>query len=415
MKHFSLIIVLSLLCNWFSFSQINLDSCLVAYYALDSIPIDYSTYGIQGIINGATLDTGRNGFANTAYHFNGTNQYIDCDTNQRGITDKVTASVWIRKTTMNTSVETILMKYRGGTGTIQQGFQLVIHPGGHPRISGRMGQSGTSGYYMFIADEINVTDGDWHHVLGTIDQNEWNLWVDGYHIGTVIGVSPNPSLVNPDILAIGFYPEVQGLYFDGTMDEVRIYNRVLTNAEIALLSDISFIDSTYTTQTTQPDTQLIAIPSGWSIFSTFIDPDFPDMDSIMADIVSSVAIVKDGNGLTYWPQWGLNAIGSLDFLNGYQIKLVSAQTLQIIGTKLQPELINLPLSAGWSIIGYLRDSPLSAVTVFSSIASSVYILKNGSGSVYWPAYGLNLIGNMQPGQGYQIKMNLAQNLVYPAN
>ncbi|MCF8372133.1 MAG: LamG domain-containing protein [Bacteroidales bacterium] len=412
MKKLAFLFSIFLMSYGINHSQINLDSCLVAYYPLDSIPIDYSIYGIQGTINGATLDTGRNGFANTAFHFNGVNQTIDCDTNQRGITNKVTASAWIRKTTVNTNVEVILLKYHGGNGSIQQGFQLVLHPGGHPRISGKMGQSSLYGYYMFIADEINVADGAWHHVLGTIDQNEWSLWVDGYHAGTFTGISPNPSLVNTQPLVIGFLNETQEFYFNGTIDEVRIYNRVLNSAEIALLSDQSFIDSTYLVQ---PDTQLIALPQGWSIFSTFIEPDFPNMDSIMADIVNSVIIVKDGNGLTYWPQWGLNAIGSLDFLNGYQIKMMVPHTLQIIGTQVQPELYTIPLPQGWSIIGYLRESPLSVATVFSSISSSVHIVKNGSGQVYWPTYGLNLIGNMQPGQGYQIKMNVAQNLVYPAN
>ncbi|MCF8373074.1 MAG: T9SS type A sorting domain-containing protein [Bacteroidales bacterium] len=226
-------------------SQVNLDSGLVAYYPLEGSAVDYSSYAILGVVHGATLDIGKNGYSNSAYNFNGINQYIDCDTNQRGITEKVTASVWIRKTTMNNSGQVVVTKYRGGSGTIQQGFQLSINPGGHPRFAGRLGQSSTSGFYQIIADEKIVTDGSWHHLLGTVDQNEWNFWVDGDHIGTVIGNSLSPSLVNPDILAIGFYPEIQGFYFDGTIDEVKVYNRVLNSNEINLLSDISFIDTTY--------------------------------------------------------------------------------------------------------------------------------------------------------------------------
>ena len=37
------------------------------------------------------------------------------------------------------------------------------------------------------------------------------------------------------------------------------------------------------------------------------------------------------------------------------------------------------------------------------------ILKNSVGDVYWPEFGLNSIGNMSPGEGYQIKLeNLTQ-------
>lgn len=394
-----------------SFSQINLDSSLVAYYPLDSIPIDYSSYGIQGtIFNGAVSDTGKNNFPNTAYHFNGSNQYIDCNTNLRGITDKVSVSAWFKTTT--SSHCQIVSKYHGGGTVINKGFHLAIN-NGRAYFAGRTGIPWTPGYHIIYADERPINDGTWHHALGTIDQNEWNLWVDGMHINTLTTTDPNPSLICPPMpLAIGYYPEMQSSYFDGTIDEVRVYNRILNSAEISLLSNPSFIDSSYLIQ---PDTHLISMPVGWSIFSTYINPVVPSMDSLMAGIVSSIIIVKDGNGLIYWPLWSLNSIGSLNFLNGYQIKLMAAQTLQVIGTKVQPELYTIPLPQGWGIIGYLRDTSYPIETIFSNISGSVRIVKNGIGQMYWPAFNLNLIGNMQPGQGYQIRMYSSQNLVYPAN
>jgi hypothetical protein len=51
----------------------------------------------------------------------------------------------------------------------------------------------------------------------------------------------------------------------------------------------------------------------------------------------------------------------------------------------------------------------------SPIVSNIVIMKNGSGAVYWPAFGVNGIGNMLPGQGYQIKLNATSTLTYPAN
>ncbi|MEA3444865.1 MAG: LamG-like jellyroll fold domain-containing protein [Bacteroidota bacterium] len=413
MKQFAFFGIALLMIININYAQINLDSCLVAYYPLDSIPIDYSPYSIEGnIINGAYSDTGKNNLPNTAFHFNGVNQYIDCDTNQREITNKVTVSAWINKTTISSDNGHVVTKYRGGNGTIQQGFHIVVRADGRPYFGGRLGQSGSPGFYFVLADEINVVDGAWHHLLGTVDQNEWNFWVDGYHIGTDIGNSPNPSLVCPDILSIGFYWEVQAKFFDGIIDEVRIYNRILNSDEISLLSDISFIDSTYLIQ---PDTQIINLPFNWSIFSTYIDPVYSDVDSVFVNNIPYVAIVKDGDGLIYWPQFSINSIGSLILGKGYQIKTYASQNLEIIGTQVQPELFTISLPVGWSIIGYLRDVPIPIDTVFSSMSNYINIIKNGFGSVYWPMFGLNMIGNMQPGQGYQIRMNTAQNLIYPAN
>ena len=46
-------------------------------------------------------------------------------------------------------------------------------------------------------------------------------------------------------------------------------------------------------------------------------------------------------------------------------------------------------------------------------ASDLIILKAGDGNVYWPTFMLNNIGNLNPGEGYQIKMNTSQIFSYP--
>ena len=43
------------------------------------------------------------------------------------------------------------------------------------------------------------------------------------------------------------------------------------------------------------------------------------------------------------------------------------------------------------------------------------IVKDEAGNVYWPMFGLNSIGNMCPGKGYQIKMENSTLLNYPSS
>ena len=154
----------------------------------------------------------------------------------------------------------------------------------------------------------------------------------------------------------------------------------------------------------------IDLPQGWSLFSTYIDLFEPNIDSVLSDIVAEVIICKDGFGGTFWPQWGVNLIG-----DGYQIKMDTAQTLITEGIAVVPELTPIVIPQGWSLKGYLRQTSASIVTMLSPIVSEVIIVKNGSGGTYWPLYGVNLIGNMNPGEGYQFKMNSQQSLTYPAN
>ncbi len=306
----------------------------------------------------------------------------------------------------------IVNKYNGVSGSVQKGFHILVNPDGHPVWAGRLGQSGTSGYYKIIADEYNAFDGSWHNLTGTVDQNEWNFWVDGSHIGTVIGNSSNPSLICPEMLAIGFNPDMGWAHFGGYIDEVRVYNRVLNNSEINLLADISFIDSSYSVH---QDTQLIAFPQQWSIFSTYITPVNPEINNILSAILPEVSIVKDGDGMVYIPSYGINQINTLSLGQGYQIKLNSTQNIAVVGMQVYPEYYTIQIPSGWSILGYLRDNPAPAEIMFSSISSNISIVKDGSGNVYWLAYGINMIGNLQPGEGYQIKLIAAQNFIYPAN
>jgi hypothetical protein len=157
------------------------------------------------------------------------------------------------------------------------------------------------------------------------------------------------------------------------------------------------------------------IRTGWSIISSYIDPLRTELDSVFKNVNSCVIIAKNGAGKSYIPSIPVNTIGSWMNAEGYQIKMSCLDSLKITGLKVTPEStpINIPL--GWSIISYLRDSEMSIVTALSSIVSDIIIVKDQDGKTYIPSIPINTIGNLKPGQGYQIKMSTARSLTYPAN
>ncbi len=163
------------------------------------------------------------------------------------------------------------------------------------------------------------------------------------------------------------------------------------------------------------ETQSVSIVSGWSIFSTYIDPISSTCEDIFDPILSNVLIVKDGGGQVYWPAFGVNMIGNITIGEGYQIKLSLNDVLDIQGQAVVPESTPFDIPAGWSIFGYLRQSAADAVSLLSSIVNDIVIVKNSQGNVYWPFWGINDIGNLVPGEGYQIRMLNAVTYTYPAN
>ena len=177
----------------------------------------------------------------------------------------------------------------------------------------------------------------------------------------------------------------------------------VTNGISGLSSLIAQVSNTHT----------LNLASGWSIISTYIDPFEPNLDSIFSSIPGQVQIVKDENGLVYWPQYGINIIGDLTLGQGYQIKCNSTQTIDVVGTAINPLSCVMPLPLGWSIMAYLHQIPADVDSMITPIVSDVVIIKSGFGMIYWPLYQLNAIGNFLPGQGYQIKLINAHNFSYP--
>ena len=161
------------------------------------------------------------------------------------------------------------------------------------------------------------------------------------------------------------------------------------------------------------DTQMIVLSKGWSLFSTYIEPLTDSMSVLFQDIYNQTIIVKNNVGAAFLPNWGIDI--DLENEQGYQAKVSSNSVLEVTGIQLLPELTPIELESGWNIIAYLREDPADVILVFEDIMEHVIMVKNGMGQVYFPNWGFNNIGDMQPGEGYQLKVSAPATLQYLAN
>ncbi|MCF8370651.1 MAG: cellulase family glycosylhydrolase [Bacteroidales bacterium] len=166
--------------------------------------------------------------------------------------------------------------------------------------------------------------------------------------------------------------------------------------------------------------QTIQLNESWNLMSTYIIPNNPDVAVVFSEVASNVDIVKDEVGSVYWPEFLLNGIGDITLGAGYQVKMKTTSDLNVKGIQCQPEYSPISLHSEidnyWNMIGYLRNNPLSVVTALSSIEYCFDMIKDETGSkIYWPIFNYNTLGNMLPGEGYQIYMTSAQTLTYPSN
>ena len=163
------------------------------------------------------------------------------------------------------------------------------------------------------------------------------------------------------------------------------------------------------------DCQNINLNSGWSIFSTYVTNTNMNLENLFSSVAGEVIIAKNYLGAAYLPDWNFNAIGEISTSQGYNIKTTNNLTIEICGIYNLPEENPIELPGGWFSIGYLRLEPSPVNLVVNDIVDDIIILKDYLGNAFLPEFDFNGIGNLNPGQGYQIKTEGIATLTYLSN
>lgn len=206
---------------------------LILWYPMNGNCSDSSGHKLNGTVHGATLTTDRFGHSNSAYAFNGSgNQWIDCGVDTLfKLLPNMSISAWVYLN-QNASDKDIGYIIAGTYNGLDQG--ILYNVGEGPKNS-------TVNYLSFRwsgpTPEDTVTNlklNTWYNVIITFDGSKINLYVNG-----ILGSSTsNNNTVNVpfDHLYIGGSGsvwEAPVFNMNGKIDDVLIYNRVLTSSEIS--------------------------------------------------------------------------------------------------------------------------------------------------------------------------------------
>ncbi len=213
----------------------NLQNGLVAYYPFCGNANDASGNGNNGLVSGATLTTDRFGISNKSYAFNGSNSYILVPhSNSIGISNIITLSSWIKLTNAaNGLTQTIISKgvqssyWNYGISTTNNGIAVYNYT------------------EYGVGSLKNLSSQEWHHIVFAIDQTKNTMveFIDGEKQSTFYNVNTNTittsfqNLINSCCtanLSIGKNSEGQA-FFNGTIDDLAIWNRALTDSEVLTL------------------------------------------------------------------------------------------------------------------------------------------------------------------------------------
>ncbi|MBN1349533.1 carboxypeptidase regulatory-like domain-containing protein [candidate division KSB1 bacterium] len=208
---------------------------LVAHYPFNGNAKDESGNANHGAVSGAALSSDRFGNSNKAFSFDGINDLINCGhQSSLQLSNAITISAWFNSTSSSVLGRYIIGKCDNNSPSYEYMICFDYSAG----VSG-YGLKSCIGGLNFDESGTNFKPdaNKWYHVAVTWEYpGTFKLYLNGMLLNT----KPTTSLIehtDQDMIIGCIRPsgEPQMRYFSGKIDDIRIYNRALTDSEILQL------------------------------------------------------------------------------------------------------------------------------------------------------------------------------------
>ncbi len=153
--------------------------------------------------------------------------------------------------------------------------------------------------------------------------------------------------------------------------------------------------------------------ASWNLISAPISPAETNTPMLWQELVDRghLMMIKDQSGRFYAIAQRFSNLSAWDYRQGYFVRMSVADTIRIIGDEVAIDT-PIPLRDGWNFVAYFPEQNLSAQVAFANIANNMLMAKDGAGRFYLPARGFNNMAPLGRGNGYQVRMNGAGELVW---
>ncbi len=312
---------------------------LVRHYSFDGDSNDSSGANIHAEVIGAALTYDRFGNPNSAYSFDGSS-YLKASSTGLPSTER-TVSLWFKASNLDTNPN--LVGYGGNYGG--SSWLMGINHWGNPAFTLTNHEGYNTLQYFYDVQPLN----QWYHYTITTSDQGTKIYINGMERASNSTFVDNTYVFGRD-LAIGAcvspngeapYEDGNVGYFVGSIDDVRIYNRALSQQEIQnLLNEFEFAGGSGTAQ----DPYLVANAEHLNNVRNYLGSYFKQV----ADIDLGVSPWNSGEG---WLPIG----NSTDKFTGSY----DGDHFTISGL-----YINRPAQNYQGLFGYADNSTLTNMTIF---------------------------------------------------
>jgi hypothetical protein len=210
----------------------DLDDGLVAYWPFNGNANDESGNGNDGLVNGPTLCEDRHGRPDKAYFFDGVDDYINIGNNVKP-PFPITVSTWVKPYDLQIN-GCVFRNDRWNDQSYRNGLAIMYKGGGESRSHVFEGFSACWNRRSETSYDPVASTGNWHHFVVVFHTHKdmrhfWNgIELDGYSecSGSRMTYSSSNGAIGHNISPTG------GRYVKAAIDDIRVYNRALSAAEI---------------------------------------------------------------------------------------------------------------------------------------------------------------------------------------
>ena len=211
----------------------NIRDGLVGWWKLDEASgnaIDSSGQGNTGTPTGTTIVN--NCARGRCRQFNGSSDYVNIgNVSALKVTGALTITAWVKYSNLTGAAEVIASKYDALSN--QRGYLLSVD------TSGKLTFNIQASLSLFDATSVVTStsawnNGNWHNVVGVyLPSAQLRIYVDGVLASGDAATIP-ASIANPTALFFigAINQSTASQFFSGNIDDVRVYNRVLSAQEI---------------------------------------------------------------------------------------------------------------------------------------------------------------------------------------
>jgi hypothetical protein len=204
-------------------------SNLIAYYPFNGNANDESGNENHGTVNGATLTTDRDGNTDSAYSFDGVDNYISVPhSSSLDITgNEITISMWLYNDNPDTG-NTWKGISKGGYD-VGNGYELLFT--NYPTSNGKTSLNiGGGGYFT---SSFNTYSNQWIMLTGTFNNGVGKVYINGVEQSYTTQGSTSLASSSSD-LYIGTRNPANNYdgFVKGKIDELRIYNKALSDTDV---------------------------------------------------------------------------------------------------------------------------------------------------------------------------------------